>query len=69
MTLSSNKSVRKDKEKKDELIVLMLLHHELKIESVHNDIVGHGGVKNTMFKLVKGYTHWTYMHQLFSTCQ
>ena len=47
--------IRKDKaltkEKKDEIIVLTL-HHEikirhesyLKIKSVHNDIVGHGGV-------------------------
>ena len=50
-------------EKKDELIVLSL-HHEMKIpdesyvkiKSVHNDIVGHGGVETTVAKLAKGYT-------------
>ena len=65
--------VRNDKElteeKKDELIILML-HHEtkipfeayVKIKSVHNDIVGHGGVETTMSKLAKGCTPWIYMH-------
>ena len=79
--------IRKDKalseEKKDELIVLSL-HHEMKIldeayvkiKSVHNDIVGHGGVESTVSKLVKGHTPWKYMRihvrqfiQLCATCQ
>ena len=59
--------IRKDKtlseEKKDELIV-PTLHHEMKIpdkayvkiKSVHNDIVGHGGVETTVSKLAKVHT-------------
>ena len=51
--IRKNKSLTE--ENKDELIVLML-HHEMKIldeayvklESAHNDIVGHDGLKTTM---------------------
>ena len=79
--------IRKDKalseEKKDELIVLTLRHEMkfldevyVKIKSVHNDIVGHGGVETTVSKLAKGYTPWKYMRihvrqfiKLCATCQ
>ena len=46
-----------------------MLHHEtkipdeayVKIKSVHNNIVGRGGVETTISKLAKGRTRWTYM--------
>ena len=47
----------------------------VKIKSVHNDIVGHGGVETTVSKLVKGHTPWKHMRihvrqfiQLCATC-
>ena len=69
--------------KNDELIVLTL-HHETKIpheayvnvKSIHNDIVGLGGVETIMSKLAKGCTPWKYMRlhvlqliHLCATCQ
>ena len=48
----------------------------VKIKSVHNDIVRHGGVETTVSKLAKGHTPWKYIRihvrqfiQLCATCQ
>ena len=55
------KEIRTEKAFTDEMtneLVILMLHHAkvpdeayVKIKSVHNDIVGHGGVKTTMSKL------------------